>query len=63
MYCLIVLPFYLSYLKNEKFDKCLFSTSKPTLMTPIISSIYGLNIEKKIFDRIIYAVNRGDAPR
>jgi hypothetical protein len=59
----IVLPFFLEYLTNAEYIlSCRPVTSKPTL-TPIISSAYWVNLERMMFDRILYVVDKSDMPR
>jgi hypothetical protein len=36
--------------------------SKPTPMIPNISSIYGFNLWRRIFDKMLYEVNSSDIP-
>jgi hypothetical protein len=33
------------------------------LITPIISVMYGLSLERRIFDKALYAVDSSDIPR
>jgi hypothetical protein len=36
---------------------------KPTPITPVISSIYGLNLERRILNKVLYEVDSSDIPQ
>jgi hypothetical protein len=36
--------------------------SKSTLMIPIISSAYGVNLDSRMLDKILYVVGKSDMP-
>jgi hypothetical protein len=65
IYCLIVLPFFFSSVwRMQK----IWSVVDPLRRnshwwSPIISSMYGTNFERRIFDKILYEVDSLDIPR
>jgi hypothetical protein len=63
MYCLIILPLLLQYMTNAKYliSSCSVML-KATLIIPKMSSIYGLNLERSILDKILYEVDSSDIP-
>jgi hypothetical protein len=60
MYCFIVLPFFLKYLTNAEYVISSWpAASKSTLMIP---SGYGVNLESRMLDKILYVVCESDMP-
>jgi hypothetical protein len=63
MYCLILLPFFLKYLTNAKMCSVVnLLRQNPHWCSPIISSIYGLNLERRGVDKNLYEAGSSDIP-
>jgi len=61
MHCFIVFPFLLKYLTSAEYIISSLSVAlKPTLMIPITSSAYGVNLDSRMLDKILYAVSNSD---
>jgi len=58
MHCFIVFPFFLNYSTNAE---CMISgwpvALKSTLISPVISSAYGVSLDSRILDKILYVVD------
>jgi len=61
MLCPIVFPFFLKYLTNAE---CtigrLPDMSKSTLMTPLVLSAYGVNLDTRMLNKILCVVDKSD---
>jgi hypothetical protein len=63
MYCLTVLPFFSSIWQMENIWSVgdLLSQNQHS-WAPIISSTYGLNLERRVLDKILYQADNSDIP-
>jgi hypothetical protein len=61
MHCFIVFPFFLKYLTNAEYMiNSLPAAYKSTLMIPIISSAYGVNLDSRMLDKILNVTGKSD---
>jgi hypothetical protein len=60
MYCTIVLPLFVQCVMDIGLISCWPIMPKSTLVTPIISSAYGISLESRMLDKILYEVDSND---
>ena len=62
-HCFVVFPFFLKCLTNEEYMTSSWPVaSKSTLLTPIISSTYGINLDSRMLDKIFYVAGKSNMP-
>jgi hypothetical protein len=62
MYRLIILPFISQYLTNAEHLISSYYVEIHIYDPPIISSVQGLNLERRTFNNILYEIDSSDIP-
>jgi hypothetical protein len=63
MYCTIILPLFLQYLTHrENLSVVDLLHQNPYWCSPIISTAYGISIERRMLDKILYEADSNEMP-